>query len=180
MSCGGGPADLSAAFLSIIGRHVVVVPEVVLRQVRRAVWVQVEAAAAVVEAVVDETAHVLTAGDAGPELADTLDASGGGVYGRWLSEEHEHAIVAKHRVREGIRRDGAAGVEVEIAALVLAPVPGAGAMLHASVAHEELAVVVCLPLQLVPRVVGGMVRDHRRSVFGEGRHGVFVEESGQQ
>jgi hypothetical protein len=104
VSCGGGPADLSAAFLNIVGYHVVVV----LQQVSAA-RVQIEAAAVivVVEAVVEETAHVLAAGDAGPELAAALDASGGGVYGWWLMEEHEHAMVAYHRVREGIQRDGA-------------------------------------------------------------------------
>jgi hypothetical protein len=46
----------------------------------------------------------------------------------WLQEEHKHAIVAYYRFGEGIQCDGAAGVEVEIAALVLAPIPGAGAI----------------------------------------------------
>jgi hypothetical protein len=42
--------------------------------------------------------------------------------------------------------------------LVLAPVPGAGAELLASIADEERAVH---PLQLVPPVVSGVVGDRR-------------------
>lgn len=109
----------------------------------------------VVEAVVDETVHDLATGDAGPAaaLAVALDFSGSGGGRWWLQKEKEDTVFAGHRVRERVRRHGAAGVQVEVAALVLAPVPGANAGLHAPVANEEPAVVPH-PVQLVARVVG--------------------------
>lgn len=127
-----------------------------LRQARAArVQVQV-----LVEAVVDEAAHAVAAGVEDPAL---------GVRGR--EEEHERGV-AEHGVLQGGRWSGAAGVEVEVAALVLAPVPDAGAVpgFQAAVARER-PVVGVHQLQLVVLRVGWVARDHRRNDVVRYRHG---------